>query len=174
MSISGRVSATGATGNGGTISVTGSNVTILGARSTPPARAEAASALSAAATSPLRYILAIGRDAGQSGGSVETSGQTVQFRGQVNAGRGGTWLLDPNDLTINSTLASTIDAALNAGTSVTEQTTASGTGGSGDIMVASPLTWSTSASLTLSAYRNVNVNANITSSGGRRGNALCR
>ena len=79
--------------------------------------------------------------------------------------KGGIWLLDPNDLTIDSTLAGTIDTALNAGTSVTEQTTASGTGGSGDIIVASPLTWSTSASLTLSAYRNVDVNANITSSG---------
>src|SRR6202034_4499147 len=111
-------------------------------------------------------VLAIGRDSWQSGGFVETSGQTVQLRGQINAGRGGTWLLDPNDLTIDSTLAGTIDAALNAGTSVREQTTASGTGGSGDIIVASPLTWSTSASLTFSAYRNIDVNPNIKSSAG--------
>jgi filamentous hemagglutinin family protein len=104
---------------------------------------------------------------GQHGGFIETSGHVFDFAGgSVNAGNGGTWLLDPVDLTINSTLAGTIATALNGGSNVTQQTTATGTGGSGDITVASGISWSTNATLTLSAYRNIAVNANITSTGG--------
>ncbi|MGA3140325.1 MAG: MBG domain-containing protein [Xanthobacteraceae bacterium] len=167
VQISGRVSATGATGNGGTIGITGSNISLLGALvDASGATGGGIKLISGGNLNLAGTLLATGSEAGQSGGSVETSGQTVRISGQVNAGRGGTWLLDPNDLTIDAALASTIDTALNAGTSVTEQTTASGTGGSGDIIVASPLAWSTSASLTFSAYRNIDVNANITSSAG--------
>ena len=104
---------------------------------------------------------------GQHGGFIETSGHVFDFTGgSVNAGRGGAWLLDPVDLTINSTLAGTIATALNGGSNVTQQTSATGTGGNGDITVASGISWSTSATLTLSAYRNIAVNANITSTGG--------
>ena len=167
VQISGRVSATGATGKGGTIGITGSNISLLGALvDASGATGGGIKLISSGNLKLAGTLLATGSEAGQSGGSVETSGQTVRISGQVNAGRGGTWLLDPNDLTIDAALAGTIDTALNAGTSVTEQTTASGTGGSGDIIVASPLTWSTSASLTFSAYRNIDVNANITSSAG--------
>ena len=101
------------------------------------------------------------------GGFIETSGHVFDFTGgSVNAGRGGAWLLDPVDLTINSTLAATIATALNGGSNVTQLTSASGTGGNGDITVASGISWSTNATLTLSAYRNIVVDANITSSGG--------
>jgi filamentous hemagglutinin family protein len=104
---------------------------------------------------------------GLHGGFIETSGHVFNFTGgSVNAGAGGSWLLDPLDLTIDSTLAGTIATALNGGSNVTQQTTATGTGGNGDITVASGISWSTSATLTLSAYRNIVVNANITSTGG--------
>jgi filamentous hemagglutinin family protein len=104
---------------------------------------------------------------GLRGGFIETSGHLFDFAGgSVNAGPGGTWLLDPVDLTINSTLAATIATALNGGSNVTQLTSASGTGGSGDITVASGINWSTDATLTLSAYRHIAINANITSSGG--------
>ncbi len=56
-------------------------------------------------------------------------------------------------------------ASLNGGTSVTEQTTASRTGGSGDITVASPITWTGGASLTLNPVNNLTVNAPITFGG---------
>ena len=107
-------------------------------------------------------------------GSVETSGGTVKIGEAKIDAHGGRWLVDPYDLTIDATAASTIDTALNAGTSVTEQTTASGysgagvasASGKGDITVAAPISWNTGAGLTLSAYRNVDVNASITSGGG--------
>ncbi len=106
-------------------------------------------------------------------GAVETSGQTVSIQAPRIDAHGGTWLVDPEDLTIDQAAATAIDMALNAGTSVAEQTTATGvsgvgtanTNGNGDIILTAPLTWSTSAGLTLSAYRNVDVNATITSSG---------
>jgi hypothetical protein len=104
---------------------------------------------------------------GLRGGFIETSGHVFNFTGgSVNAGHGGAWLLDPVDLTIDATLAGTIATALNGGNNVTQQTTATGTGGNGDITVASGISWSTSATLTLSAYRNIAVNANIASTGG--------
>ncbi len=104
---------------------------------------------------------------GLGGGFIETSGHVFNFTGgSVNAGWGGAWLLDPVDLTIDATLAASIATALNGGSNVTQLTSASGSGGSGDITVASAISWLTSATLTLSAYRNIAVNANITSTGG--------
>ncbi|MBI5112738.1 MAG: S8 family serine peptidase [Rhodovulum sp.] len=92
------------------------------------------------------------------GGFVETSGRDLVITGgRVDAGRGGTWLLDPDDLVIDTTLAGIISASLNAGTNVTQETTASGTGGQGDITILPGVTiaWNTGATLTLSAYRNI-------------------
>jgi filamentous hemagglutinin family protein len=111
------------------------------------------------------------RSAGGAGGAIETSGSTVNIgQAVIDAGAGGTWLLDPNDLTIDQTAANTIDTSLNAGTSVTQKTTASGTGGNGDITVSPGVTlgWNTAAGLTLSAYRNIAIGAgaHITSTGG--------
>ncbi len=109
-----------------------------------------------------------------SAGAIETSGHNVSVGAASINAHGGSWLVDPVDLTIDQTAATTIDASLNAGTNVTEQTTAGGSSGAGtanasgngDIIVAAPLSWTTGAGLTLSAYRNVDVNAAITSSGG--------
>jgi len=101
------------------------------------------------------------------GGTIETSGHYLSIAGTVDAGQGGSWLLDPYDLTVDATAASTIDSSLGTGTNVTLQTTAnsaSGSGmqnasGNGDVIIASPLSWSTSATLTLNAYRNIDINA---------------
>ena len=117
-------------------------------------------------TQSVGTLLAREGPGGGAGGFIETSGETVGIGGVIDAGQGGTWLLDPNDLTIDASLAATIDASLNRGTSVTEQTTASGTGGSGDITVAAAINWVTSASFTLSAYRDIVIDQPITSTGG--------
>jgi hypothetical protein len=64
-----------------------------------------------------------------------------------------------------------IENSLNGGSNVTGQTTSSGTGGAGDIIVAAPLSWTSNKTLTLDAYHGVTVNANsaITASGSSAG-----
>ncbi len=106
------------------------------------------------------------------GGQIETSGQTANISGHITAGQGGQWKVDPEDLTIDSAAANTIDGALNGGTSVLEQTTsgaASGSGnqtaGEGDINVESALSWNTTATLTLDSYHSLNIDAPITITG---------
>jgi filamentous hemagglutinin family protein len=108
------------------------------------------------------------------GGQIETSGHDLSITGaRVDAGIGGSWLLDPYDLTVDAAAATTIDSTLNAGTGVTLQTTASSASGpglqnasgNGDIFINAPLTWSTGATLTLSAYHSVYINAPITVTG---------
>ena len=90
----------------------------------------------------------------------------------IRAGEGGLWLVDPVDLTIDAPAASTIASALNAGTTVIQQTTATGAVGvgsqaigPGDIIVAAPISWTGSGSLTLDAYQDVLVNAAINGTG---------
>jgi len=110
-------------------------------------------------------------DADGRGGQIETSGAEVLLEGTIATAPGGTWLVDPTNLTIDATAATTIVNALNAGTNVTEQTTATTTAGSGttasgsgDITVASALSWTGTGTLTLDAYNNIYVNANISAS----------
>ena len=133
------------------------------------------------------------------GGMIETSSKNVlQTGGTIDArglsGKAGEWLLDPSDITISGSAAtaggnisggiftptantstvsaSDINAALNAGTSVTIQTaTAATTTGSGDITQAAGGTISKTsggdASLTLKADRNIVLNDTITSTSGK-------
>ena len=123
-------------------------------------------------------ILAKGAGLGR-GGFVETSANSVDVSGTINAGYGGTWLLDPADLPINAGLAATINASLNAGTDVTQQTTTTGPG-NGDIIVSSQISWNTSAKLTLIAFRNIQINnsgpiaGTIVNTGGAAGKLVMR
>jgi len=137
-------------------------------------------------------ISATGGSLGGNGGFVETSGHNVLNIGDnafVNTmssdGSMGTWLLDPADLTISSSSNSavtssspfepsgtgsilnvtTLTNALSSGNVIVE-TTSSGSGGNGDITVATPISWSGSNSLTLSAYRDLTINSNITNTAG--------
>ena len=108
------------------------------------------------------------------GGDIETSGAHVTTAGaKITTGKGGNWLLDPDDLLINSTLAGTIESSLNGGTNVTEQT-GNGNSGNGDITVASNIAWTTGADLTLSAYRNIGVSNGVTISNTGAGNLTLR
>jgi hypothetical protein len=142
------------TGNGGNVAVGGRTATTNGA------------------------IHARGGPKGGDGGTIETSaGGHLAVGGGATAcaarrARAGTRLLDPPDLNIDSSAATSISNALNGGTDVTEQTSvasASGFGtlanGTGDINVNAAIGWSTSNTLTLSAYNNVKINAAITLTG---------
>jgi filamentous hemagglutinin family protein len=116
---------------------------------------------------------------GGNGGSIETSAAFAHIgAASINAsapkGKAGTWLVDPYDLTIDGTAAATISSTLEGGTNVTETTTATGASGPGiqdpngvgEINVNSAITWNNAAAtLTLDAYRGVNVNAPISGAG---------
>jgi len=126
-------------------------------------------------------LLATGGAEGGDGGAIETSGHMLSIGGatvRIGApkGKGGTWLLDPYDLTVDDAAAASINTALASGnvSLATTNTGTSGTGtanasGSGDIIIASALSWSADTSLSLSAYHSVLVNANITANGNNAG-----
>ncbi|HVY18605.1 MAG TPA: MBG domain-containing protein, partial [Bauldia sp.] len=144
--VSGKVRATkpGATGNdGGSIVALGKSVTVDGTLDA----------------------------SGDKGGFIETSGDHVDYTGAtITAGQGGQWLVDPASLTVDASAATTIMATLNSGTDVTLTTTASSTSGLGvqnlsasssDIIIANPLSWIGTATLTLNAYNNIAINSAI-------------
>ncbi|MDC7692656.1 YDG domain-containing protein, partial [Asticcacaulis sp. DXS10W] len=104
------------------------------------------------------------------GGFIETSGHSVNYNGALidTAGaKSGTWLIDPEDITIDADAASTIEANL-LSTNVVVQTTsstASGPGvareGQGDIIVDADIRWGSANTLTLDAFNAIRINANL-------------
>jgi filamentous hemagglutinin family protein len=187
--VSGTVTARNADGAGGTIVANGKSLTVgatarLSASATGAGKAGGAvlvgvsapggvnEAASTTVASGAR-ILATGKGSG-AGGHIETSGGRLSIgAATVNAGAGGTWLLDPYDLTIDAAAASTIATSLNAGTNVSEvsdpATGTSGSGvqtvGQGNVTVAAPISWTGTGVLTLNAFNSVNINAAITIGG---------
>ena len=166
-------------GNGGTIKVV-SNLTNAAAR-----------------TQVSGTLTATGGTAGGHGGQIETSGATLDTTGiAVNAaaphGAAGQWLLDPTMVEITSNTAasgttttgsspqvvsgtsasyidpSTISAALDAGTSVTVETSGLANSGAFDVWVVSPIVKNAggNATLTLQAANSVYVGAPISSTSG--------
>ena len=184
------VSATNVGGAGGTIIADGKSVDIggtatLSASATAPG--EAGGAVLVGVTAPggvneaqsttvaSGATISAAGNAGGAGGKIETSGQVLSLgAARVDAGSGGSWVLDPENLTIGSAAASTIETALDGGTSVTEETTDTGVtdgsgttaSGNGDIDVDAAITWNSSATLTLSAFNNVNIGATIDATNG--------
>ncbi|TAN41323.1 MAG: filamentous hemagglutinin N-terminal domain-containing protein, partial [Nitrospirae bacterium] len=109
---------------------------------------------------------------GANGGFIETSAARVEINNPtVTAaspyGKGGQWLIDPTDITIDAAYAGTIAGTLNAGTDVTVQTDAAGAQ-QGNITVSSAIskTAGGNATLVLSAHNNININAGISSTSG--------
>jgi filamentous hemagglutinin family protein len=132
---------------------------------------------------------------GGDGGFIETSAAKLKIAEDARIltgstfGKGGLWLLDPNNISIQTTgpdanitgnpaftssndtsilMVSTLEAALNAGGNVSVTTTTSGINGQGgDITVANDIakTNGGSSTLTLNAHRDININGTITSSG---------
>src|SRR5215470_4114308 len=100
-------------------------------------------------TSFAGLIKATGGELGGNGGFVETSGAAVNFANitvdtSAKAGKTGTWLVDPTDLTVDDSAAATITKNL-ATTNVTLQTNTDGaigpgirTNGPGDIIINAP------------------------------------
>jgi len=128
-------------------------------------------------------ILAKGGARTGDGGFVETSGHELSFNGSVNTsapnGPSGTLLLDPLNATIAATsgseviTTSSIETALSSGNVIV--TTVGTTGAeAGDISVASSLSWANANTLTLNAYRDIDVNTGVTIANTGAGNLVLR
>ena len=109
---------------------------------------------------------------GGNGGFIETSAAKVTVSDSARittaapADQTGTWLIDPTSYTIAATGGDETGAALSGrlgSTNITIDTTGSGTG-SGDIIVNDSITW-TKNTLTLNAYRNIEINSTLYGSG---------
>ncbi len=114
-------------------------------------------------------VLARGGESGGNGGFVETSSKgnlDFSIPADVSApnGNGGQWLLDPENINIDSGKAAGIESALNNGSNVTIATSEGGTG-EGNISVNAPITKTEGddASLSLIAHNRIDVNQPITS-----------
>jgi len=114
---------------------------------------------------------------GGSGGFIETSAAHVKVADGAyittlaSSGNHGTWLIDPTDFTISAgggaltgsgIGAATLGNSLNLG-NVALATNNAGGNEAGDINVNAAVTWNAGTTLTLSAWRNININAAITS-----------
>jgi filamentous hemagglutinin family protein len=114
---------------------------------------------------------------GGDGGFIETSAAHVKVadRAKVSTlaagGKHGTWLIDPTDFTIaagsggltgSGIGATTLASNLNLGNVALATNNVGGTD-NGDIHVNAAVTWNAGTTLTLSAWRNININASITS-----------
>ncbi len=119
------------------------------------------------------------------GGFIETSGHTVQVEDTANIstksaqGKTGEWLIDPDDFVVATSGGNITGANLGfmlASNNVTIETTngpatinSANSGpainGNGDIQINDRVTWSSDRMLSLKAYRNININAPISSSG---------
>ena len=144
----------------GTVWLEGRNVSNAGSISSRDA-----SLLASETTSVTGHITA--HEHAGSGGHVETSGKSVNIAGAGIQARD--WLIDPENLTVTASAASTIDSSLAKGTNVTLKTTATTTSGpgtassgSGDILIESPISWKGTAALTLDAYYSVAIESSIT------------
>ena len=178
VSISGTVAATNANGSGGVVTARAGNIVISGNINMSATKATmiggTVSIVAKDTTDVSGRIAAQGGDHG-TGGFVETSGQHVHVEGSARIttlakdGIAGDWLIDPNDFTIAASggdiTGATLSSAL-AGGSVTIKSSQGATAGNGDIFVDANVSWSTTKTLTLDAYRNIDINDAINISGG--------
>jgi filamentous hemagglutinin family protein len=112
---------------------------------------------------------------GGDGGFIETSAakvrtsETARVTTAAMASRTGTWLIDPHDYTIAASggdiSGTQLGTNLNSN-NVTIQSSDGASGTNGDIFVNDAVTWATANTLTLNAWRNININANISASQG--------
>lgn len=109
---------------------------------------------------------------GGDGGFIETSAAHVSVSDGARIttaaprGQSGTWLIDPVDFTIAASggdiSGATLSTNLGSG-NVTIFSTSGSSGVNGDVNVNDAVSWSANT-LTLNAYRNINLNANLSAS----------
>ncbi|MGV0962605.1 MAG: MBG domain-containing protein [Polynucleobacter sp.] len=106
----------------------------------------------------------------KAGGFIETSGNTIRLLASINAGRGGMWLIDPNDIVVDATTAASIVAGLanndvtikaSAATTCTNATCSNTPTGTGSIAIISSITTNTNHNLIFSADGAILVNGGV-------------
>ncbi|HEX6735208.1 MAG TPA: filamentous hemagglutinin N-terminal domain-containing protein, partial [Azonexus sp.] len=106
------------------------------------------------------------RSDGSKGGFIETSGHVVNIADGTRL-KAGHWLIDPADFTIAASggnlSGATLSSQLGSGDVTILSSNGSG-GGNGDIHVNDTVSWSANT-LTLTAARDININAVMTASG---------
>ncbi|WP_171012502.1 MULTISPECIES: YDG domain-containing protein [unclassified Sphingomonas] len=178
VEVSGTLKAVNADGSGGRIGVNGHDIILAGTANLSAAGTRGGQVLigtsgygtgeGLAHSTVIADGARISTGGPGGGGLIETSGHSFDLGpARILPGTGGIWLIDPDDLVIDAAAATGIVTSLNAGGStVMVQTTAGGTGGVGDITVASPIVWTQpTGNLTIDAYRNIAINAAITGPG---------
>lgn len=112
------------------------------------------------------------------GGFIETSGKEF-FIDPIAKIIAGEWLIDPVNITIDTTLANAIMTALGSGNVTistdggnTPSTTSGESGSAGNINVNSAITWATNKTLTLLAFNDITINANLTHTGTSAGGII--
>lgn len=118
---------------------------------------------------------------GGDGGSIETSAAQVKVgEGTVvdtraPQGRNGTWLVDPQDFTVSSLNGDISGTQLSrnlATTNIELQSVSGERAGSGNLNLNDAVRWSSNTTLTLSATRDVNINAAVQATGTQAGVVL--
>lgn len=111
---------------------------------------------------------------GGNGGFIETSAAHVKIANDAKVttaatqSKAGNWLIDPVDFTVAATGGDISGTALGSSlvsNNVTIQSASGTTGIDGDISINDTVSWSTNNSLTLNAYRNININQSISATG---------
>jgi filamentous hemagglutinin family protein len=177
--LSGSVTATSKSGDGGTVTVRAQNIVASGSINASATKAGAAGgnvSIIAASTATVKGAIRATGGQGGKGGFVETSGAHLQVADgatvATNAagGSNGTWLIDPNDYTIAASGGDISGATLSSNLVTTDVTIATATdgtaGGNGDIFVNDTVSWTSSHVLTLNAERNITVNAGMSLAAG--------
>ena len=104
---------------------------------------------------------------GGNGGTIETSGRVFQLlpgaviSTRAASGATGTWLIDPSDITVAAAGGSMTGADLSSQLATTnvQLQTSTGSGGSGDITIADNVAWHSGNRLTLTADRDIAIDA---------------
>lgn len=189
---SGIIEADSLTSDGGVVTLEASSVTNTGTISASGATQSGSGnggtirLVSADTTTVSGSLIARGGVDGGNGGLIETSGHDVVYGGafidtRAPHGKTGNWLLDPYDFTItnggtsgDNTISNTDldNELLSSNVTLSTQGSAGDGNGNGDIFVNGAVYWYAPTSLTLNAFRDIDVNANITHVGGGGGLAL--
>ncbi len=108
-----------------------------------------------------------------SGGTVDTAAGSLAFGSATPTVSAARWNVTTPAFVVDAPAASAFERALGEGTSVNLQATG-GNGRSGDIAVASSMSWDGAASLTLGAYRSIDVGQGVTIRNQGSGNLMLR